>query len=70
MYYLITGSQAKFFPTRESAEAYRDTHHLHRSFMRVPPGATHHSVVDLRSRMRCLFYDESAEEGEKIEVES
>ena len=71
MYYIITNNQAVFFNDREAAEDFQETNYYlcTGDIGRVPTGATHYIVKDLSGIVRAIFYDESAEEGRKIEVE-
>ena len=71
MYYIITNNQAVFFNDREAAEDFQETNYYLCSgdIGRVPSGATHYSVKDIRGMVRCVWFDESAEEGRPIVVE-
>ena len=72
MYYIITSNQAVFFNDREAAEAYQEEHYYQCTgdICRVPTGATHYSVKDIGGMVRCIWFDESAEEGRPIVVEA
>jgi len=72
MYYIITNNQAIFFNNREAAEDFQETNYYlcTGDVRRVPTGAEYYSISDLSGMARAIFYDESAEEGRKIEVEA
>ena len=71
LHYIITNNTAKFFPTREAAEDFQETNYYlcTGDVGRVPTGATHYIVKDIGGMVRCIWFDDSAEEGRKIEVE-